>query len=285
MPKMDKYNLVNELNWAEKGKLYNELVCIDSSIPDILQQVLLEINSYDPAILKFSDNEGLKPKLTTYLLHYILPIYEILCANKRPNIPKLLAVELISFLAWRTFDNCVDGHESPKTAHLSSLSFCIKLIDFVQKNFAPMMMDDVYFHYKVMTEQSLQESEKPIELYDSWKRCSIVFYALEKFSGLDGSHVALFKNYITYTGLAHDMTDFLNDISSHTISLPVHWFLEENEFGLINVFTVKKIYFKVRTAVKPIEDEFISLDIKVNYPIINHLLLRANNLFHEREII
>lgn len=280
--KMNKnISQLSELAWGEKRNLYDELVRINRTIPDIIQDILTDINSYDASILTFSEDQTLKPKLTTYLLHYIIPFYELLQKNEQKNISKLLATQLLSFIAWRTFDNCVDEHESSKTAHLSSLATCMQLIGFVQQSFPAKKVEDIYMHYRTMAEQSFQETEKPVELEDIWKRCSIIFYAVETLSDLDKKSVLLFKQYINYTGLAHDMADFLSDVSNQIVSLPVYWFREGNDYEIINVETVKQIYLKARIAIKPIEDKFNSLNLKGNFPLINYLLLQANSLFHE----
>ncbi len=271
-----------KLLWADKTKLYDDLVSIDNSIPNIFEEILFEIDSYDSTILEFTENENLKPKLTTYLLHDIIPLYELCQYNKQQNTSKLLAAELLSFFAWRTFDNCVDEHETPKTAHLKSLTSCMKFIGFIQNNYPNQTVDSIFSHYNVMADQSFYETGKPIELNNIWKRCSVVFYPIETLSEFDETSMNLFRSYINYTGLSHDMTDFIKDVSSQIISLPVYWFHQKNEYGIVNVATVKQIYSEARLAIKPIEEEFLSMEIENKFPLISYLLKQAKSIFHEK---
>lgn len=273
---------VDELITDDKRELFQQLLAIDNSIPQTIEDVLLEITKYDQDLFSVWDNAGLKPKLATYLIHYVLPFGEVLQANKTENIPSLLASELLSFLAWRTFDNCVDGHESFKTAHLSSLASCMQFIGFAQSKFQNVSVAEIYGHYSVMAEQSFQEVEQPITIDNIWKRCSIIFFTAISLAKLDSSAVNLLKYYINYTGLAHDMMDIGNDISCKIVSLPVSWLNKNGDTVIINADSIKQLYNKARMAVEPIEMQFASIGIKDKYPLMSHLIMQASSLFHEK---
>lgn len=275
-------NIISELLLDDKKELFEQLLAIDNSIPKTIENILLEVKNYDPNLFANWEKEGLRPKIATYLLHYIIPFSELLKTNSTKNVSKLLAAELLSFFAWRTFDNCVDGHGFFKTSHLSSLASCMKLIGFVQANFPNAKVEDIYKHYRVMAEQSLQESENPIVLNDIWKRCSIVLYCAETLAEFDKELVAIFKNYINYTGLAHDMTDIANDISDKIVSLPVYWLCNNNETPAINNSSLKQLYSKANAEVKPIEDAFTSMQIEKRFPLMYFLIIQAGSIFQEK---
>jgi hypothetical protein len=275
-------NILNQPVLDDKKELYEQLYAIDDSILKTIETVLHEIKNYDPNLFAIWEKDGLKPKITTYLLHYIIPLGELLKTSNTKNVSKLLAAELLSFFAWRTFDNCVDGHEASKTSHLSSLASCMTLIGFVQENFTNTKVEDIYEHYRVMAEQALQESEQPIALHDIWKRCSVVFYAAESLAKLDKELIEIFKNYINYTGLAHDMADIANDISNKIVSLPVYWLSSGSNTPTINNSTMKKLYCKIQSEVKPIENKFSTEQIEKRFPLMNYLIVQSSFVFHEK---
>lgn len=273
-------NIINELLLDDKRELFEQLFAIDNSIPRTIENVLFEINSYDPNLFTVWEKEGLRPKIITYLLHYVIPLCELLKANDTKDISKLLAVELLSFISWRTFDNCVDGHGNSKTSHLSSLASCMKLIGFVQANFPNARVEEIYEHYRVMAEQSLHEAERPIALNDIWKRCSIVFYPAETFAELDKSLIEIFKTYINYTGLAHDMTDIANDITGGTFSLPVYWLCSNGATPTIDNSSMQHLYSKAKSEVKLIEEKFTLERIEKRFPLMYLLIEKSKTIIN-----
>ena len=192
-----------------------------------------------------------------------------------------MTVLLLSCFAWRTFDNCIDGHESNKTAHAVSLQSCLQLIEYSQTYFSSNAVNKIQSHYSIMATQSLQETESPIELNDIWKRCSIFLFAPESLAELTDKNISVFKSYINYIGLAHDMTDLISDISGSVISLPLFWLKENNQYNLLNEQSVKNMNERARVSVKPIEDFFKANEVENKFPLMNHLFMQSHSLFHE----
>ncbi len=132
-----------------------------------------------------------------------------------------------------------------------------------------------------MTEQALIEKTSPIEISDIWKRCSIFLFAAEQIAQLSKDNIELYKHYINYSGLAHDTHDFFSDISGKVISLPVFWMQQLNPNEVLSINTVKLLYEKVRTEVKPLEAKFKSLKVEKKFALINHLLKESWRTFHD----
>lgn len=264
-------NIFSELLLDDKKELFEQLLAIDNSIPKMIESVLIELQNFNPSIFSFWQREGLKPKLTTYLLHYVIPFNELLRQEKKDN-PKLLTAMLLSCFAWRTFDNCIDGHESNKTSHIVSLQSCLQLLEYSQKNFTVEAVKVIQSHFSVMSIQSLREIETPIPLNEIWKRCSIFLFALETLASLSEKNISLFKCYINYTGLAHDMTDMISDITGGIISLPLFWLKENDNLNLLNVQGVSRMNQKAKDAVKPLENYFKEVEIETKFPLMFHLL-------------
>ena len=280
----DEKNILDEIILDDKKELFEQLLAIDNSIPKTIESVLIELKNFNPTLFAFWQREGLKPKLTTYLLYYVIPFNELLQAENKKDA-KLLTAMLLSCFAWRTFDNCIDGHESNKTAHTVSLQSCLQLLEYSQTNFSSNVVNTIQSHYSIMTEQSLQETETPIELHDIWKRCSIFLFALETLAKLNEKKIFVFKSYINYTGLSHDMTDLISDISSGVISLPLFWLRENNQYNLLNEQAVKNMNQRARVSVKPFEDFFKANDIENKFPLMNHLLKESTQIFHQEHSI
>lgn len=276
-----KSNFIHEFISEDKKELFASLQNIDNLVSEVINSVILEIRNYDSKILSGWKREGLQSKVGTYLLHYIIPFWELSKANDVKNISKIAAAELLSFLAWRTFDNCIDGHGVSKISHLSSLSSCMQLIGFVQANFLDAKASDIYAHYKVMAEQSFIEVERPVAFCNIWKRCSIVFYVPECIAKLEKNIIDVFRSYINYTGLAHDMTDIADDISLKIISLPVYWLHDNKDMVAINNFSLKGLYDKAKIEIKPTEKEFELMCIDKRFPMMNFLLAEASKIFQE----
>lgn len=264
-------NILGELLLDDKKELFEQLLAIDNSIPKTIESVLIELQNFNPTIFSFWEREGMQPKLTTYLLHYVIPFNELLKQEKKENT-KLLTAMLLSCFAWRTFDNCIDGHESNKTSHIVSLQSCLHLLEYSQRNFTTDAVKQMQSHYNIMSMQSIQEVESPIPLNEIWKRCSIFLFAPESLASLNDKNISIFKSYINYTGLAHDMTDLVSDITGGIISLPLSWLKENHCHNLLNIEGISQMNQKAKDAVKPLETFFKEVEIETKLPLMFHLL-------------
>ena len=273
---------LNDWNFSKQNqKLFKELNDINNSVEKTLHETFLKINEYDSSLLKYWTDEGLKPKIDSYLLRYVIPFYELLIQEKKKNIVDALVIQLLSCVSWRTFDNCIDTHEAAHKAQLNSLLTSFHLFDYSKSYTTEKILPALELHYKLMTEQTVIEKSKPIALNDIWKRCSIFLFAADEISQLSKSNVELYKHYINYSGLAHDTHDFFSDISGKVISLPVFWMKQLNPDEVLSINTVKLLYDKVRTEVKPLEKKFKSLQVEKKFPLMNHLLKESKRTFHD----
>lgn len=271
--------VLDDLMSGSNESLYRRMADIDGGLPRVLQDVVDEIQSYDSTLFSCWAAEGIKPKVATHLLRYVVPFYELLRLDGREECSKLLTAELLSCCSWRAFDNCVDGHEPLKEAHLRSLIASARLIDYAQCNWPVRAARDLQPHCHVMSEQAIRESEEPVRLTEIWKKCSILLFAPESLAALDERSVMFFKNYINYCGLSHDVSDFISDIASQVVSLPVLWFREANENGVLNVAVVEAIYAGARAAVQPIEESFREMTPGGQLPLTSYLIREAAAVF------
>lgn len=272
---------VNNIHFGNKVKMYNQLLYINNSIPCTIEKVIQEINTYDPTLIKFWEEAGLKNKLTTYLLHYVIPFNELLVSENKSET-RILTSLLLSCFAWRSFDNCVDKHLSPKNTHTISLRSCLQLVDYIHYSFSLNSSKTIQSHYDIMIEQSLNEIKFPIKLDDIWKRCSIFLLAPETLGKLNDENISIFKNYINYTGLAHDMNDIISDLSAGIISLPISWLRKDNPYDILDVKSVDNVYRKAKIEVKHIEEYFEKVEIRKNYPIIDFMLIESNKIMNQQ---
>lgn len=278
------YRVSVDLTSGTDAALFADLCDIDPSIPGILDAVIGEVHRYDSSLLELWREAGLLGKVATYSLHYLVPFHALLYRG-HPTETALLAVQLMSCLAWRSYDNCVDGHEAPRIAHLHSLAACIRLIRYVESTFDTQAVDgvkDIEMHYQLMAIQVERELQHPVPVGEIWKRCSLFLYAPEALAGLDDMRVRVFRDYINYTGLAHDLSDIMSDIASGVVSLPLRWLSEVADSGIINVAVMEQVYERARHAVRPIEDGFAAAGVQENYPLIHRLLREASAVFDGR---
>lgn len=263
--------LVSESN----SNLYGQMIELDPALPRVLEDVASEILSYDPNLPACWSEEGITAKVSTHLLRYVVPYYELLRFSGRKQYSKLLVAELLSCCVWRTFDNCVDQHEPLKEAHLRSLLALARLVDFVHCHWPVPVARGVQQHCRVMSEQALRESIEPIALADIWKKCSILFYPPESLEKLDDGCVVFFKNYINYCGLSHDLSDFISDIAGQVTSLPVMWFREASENGVLSVSVLESMYRDARSAAHPIEATLSGFTRGGQLPLTEFLIAEA----------
>jgi hypothetical protein len=273
---------LNDWNFNEKNaKLLEELKNINSSVDIVLQEVFETINTYDSEVIKFWIDEGIKPKVESYLLRYVIPLYELIISEKKKNISNALVIQLLSCISWRTLDNCNDFHEEPYKAHLNSLRATLHLYEFSKNCTTKKILSSLESHYKLMTEQAVNEKTRPIKLNNIWKRCSIFLFASEEIFNLSKDKVELYKQYINYSGLAHDTHDYFSDLSSKVISLPVYWMRELNCDEVFSVNAVKMLYSKVRKEVEPLEHNFKLQEVYNKFPLISYLLIESFKTFHD----
>ncbi len=72
-------------NWNFSGqnqKLFEELSEINDSVESILYQTFLQINQYHSSLLRQWADEGLKPKIDSYLLRYVCSNLRIISRKK-----------------------------------------------------------------------------------------------------------------------------------------------------------------------------------------------------------
>ena len=270
-------------NWNfEKGniKLYKELLNIDSTIEYLFSQLYTNINDYDPQILKFWDDSGLKPKVDTYLLRYVVPFYDLSKNPENAISIESIIIQLLSCITWRTFDNCVDGHVPIEKGHKTSLIAAMHLIGYTQKVSKKNILPILEHHFKLMNEQSIFEKKSPVKLKNIWKRCSIFLFAAEEISLLHKGKTEIYKQYINYTGLAHDVHDFFSDLKENIISLPVFWMNQINPDSVFSINRVQLLYQRVRVEVEPIEIMFDEINVAENFPLLNHFLKESRETFH-----
>lgn len=272
---------VTELDWAGRRAMFDSLTEIDSSLPSVVEATLEEVVRYEPSLSECWQRDGLSHKVTTHLLYYVIPFYELLRNEGKVNVTQALAAQLLSCMAWRTFDNCVDEHEPPKTAHLGSLAACIQLIGYCHSALRQDPSKKVLRHYAVMSKQANLEMEKPIEVEDIWKRCSIFLYAPENISDLSDAGIELYKKHLNYHGLAHDMADILSDRATGVLSLPVCWLREISPNGVLNEDAVAALHVRARSAVKRIDETLESRSVKSRLPVMNRLLQDARRVIHD----
>jgi len=273
---------LNNWNFSKNNiTLFEELNAINNSVGTALQKTIEQINKYNSGLLKFWIEEGLKPKLDSYLLRYIIPLYELMVSEQKKGMASALAIQMLSCISWRTFDNCIDTHEDPQKAHINSLLTSLHLLDFSSNSTNEKILPCLERHYETMAEQTIIEKQKPIELNSIWKRCSIFLFAAEEICKLSNDNITLYKHYINYSGLAHDTHDYFSDISGKVISLPVHWMKELNPDGVLSIHTVKLLYERIRQEVEPLENIFKMLDVEKRFPLINHLLKESWQTFHD----
>lgn len=254
----------------------------DDTVVETLDLVLNEILAYDSSIVTSWESLGLMPRVQSYSLFYVLPVRELWQESSTPQIP-VLAAQLLSCVAWRTFDDCVDGHVAVEASYLPSIMACLDVIRYVETRIGgDNVTRDIFGHYSIMCEQANKERREALPLDDIWKRCSIFLYAPEVLAGLSNDCLAVYRDYLCYAGLAHDVTDLLSDLSAGIISLPVLWFREVSEFGVVTIDTVERLYDRVRAAASLIEARFLTQEFEARYPLMNLLFCHSMALLYGR---
>ncbi len=260
--------------------LFEQLSIIDPSIEVVLGQLGVALSNFEPSLLAEWSAHGLWPKIEAYSLRYVLPLYE-LAKSPQTDLTDILAVQLLSCVSWRHFDDCLDAHSSTIAASLASSLSCLRLYEYAQRLTSGSIRGTLERHYAVMAEQAIKERTKPVELHDIWKRCSIFMFSAEAIAKLPDERAEVFRCYINYSGIAHDIHDFMSDAAEGVKSLPVSWMSEVNPDGVFSVSTVKFLYEKLRQRVTPLEQQAEVLQISKCFPLINHLWMQSWRTIHD----
>jgi hypothetical protein len=261
--------------------LFEQLRSINESTTDLLERVSLEIANFEPSLLDEWHERGLWPKVEAYTLRYVIPMGELLGESSKSSVVSALVVQLLSCVAWRHFDDCVDGHGSAVRASLASSLSCLRLQAYSQRLVSGSIRTALEQHYSVMAEQAAAERSHPVALCDIWKRCSILMFAGESIARLSEDRMQIFRCYINYGGVAHDTHDFMSDSALGVMSLPALLMNEVNREGIFSISAVKALYEKVRRQVIPLEEMAGQLQIRARCPMIHHLFMESWRTIHE----
>jgi hypothetical protein len=259
--------------------LFEQLRIIDQSIEGVLQRVGDALLEFQPSLLTEWSDQGLWPKIEAYSLRYVLPVYE-LAARAQTDLTEILVAQLLTCVAWRHFDDCLDSHGSIIEASLASSLSCLRLHDYAQSHSSSSIRESLGRHYAVMADQAMIERTRAIELNEIWKRCSILMFPLETMANLVDERVRLLRCYINYAGIAHDVHDFISDAAKGVHSLPVAWMNEVNPDGVFSVRAVKELYVKLSQHVAALEQEAKELEISQHFPIMSHLWMESWRTIH-----
>ena len=261
--------------------LLAELCTIDSALLEVLEGAIGEIYRHDRSLFSAWQQAKVLDRIEIYALHYLTP-FHALWAGARENKRAILGAMLMSGIAWRAFDNAVDGHVPPVAAHGHSLTACTALVNYVTARIGVSGTDcaaDVGRHYRLMGVQAERERREAIPVDEIWSRCSIFMYAPESLAQLDDERLQLLRDYINYVGLAHDLSDVMSDIGSGIVSLPLQWLAEASENGGLNARTVESMYARAREAIRPIEARFANADVATHHPLLWRLLVNSRDVF------
>jgi len=161
---------------GRNDELFEQLRIIDPSIEGVLRRVGVALSDFEPSLLTEWSDQGLWPKIEAYSLRYVLPVYE-LAKSPQADLINILAVQLLSCVSWRHFDDCIDAHGSTIAATLASSLSCLRLYEFAQRLTSGSIRGTLERHYAEMAMQAITERTKSVELHDIWKRCSIFMFS------------------------------------------------------------------------------------------------------------
>ena len=259
--------------------LFEQLSIIDSSIEGVLRRVGDNLSEFEPSLLTEWSDHGLWPKIESYSLRYVLPLYELL-KPQQADLIDILAVQLLACVSWRHFDDCLDTHGSIIASSLASSVSCLRLHEYARRLKSSTIRGTLERHYVVMAEQAEIERTRPIELHDIWKRCSIFMFSPETIANLADERIEVFRCYINYGGIAHDIHDFISDAAHGVNSLPAVWMHEVNRDDVFSVSMVRCLYERLRQHVVPLEQQADRLQISRRFPLVNHLWMESWRTIH-----
>jgi hypothetical protein len=255
---------------GRNAALYKQLLTIDPSIEGVLCGVGEALAAFDPKLFAEWGEEGLWPKVEAYALRYVLPLYA-LTGPSRDGLRDILAVQMLACVAWRHFDNCLDSHGSTIRTSLASSLSLLRLCEYLHWITSESIGEALKRHYIVMARQATIERTEPVGLTDIWMRCSIFLFSAETVAKLDNELLDIFRCYINYAGVAHDVHDYINDVTNGVKSLPVAWMDDLNPDGVFSVAAVKRLYDRLQERVATLEDCAKRMRIEQRFPLIAEL--------------
>jgi|GEM_PF-2617279 len=266
---------------SSNSSVRSRLVAIDPTFEDVLKSTLDRIDAFDPTIALFWETAGVREKVDTYCLRYVAVLYELYVKEEKElsRLPDVLAVQLLCCITWRLFDNCLDGHTEKSKAYFDSLVSFTHLYRFSESCMGTSPHAPLERHYRAMTNAAWQELEAPLPLSRIWERCAIFLFAIETVATLNPDSVTLYKDYINYSGLAHDAHDLYSDLASGIKSLPAHWIRELDEDRVFSERSVGRLYDRIRSEVTDLEQHFSSSDFEKSYPMQYSLLHDSREAF------
>ena len=105
-------------------------------------------------------------------------------------------------------------------------------------------------------------------------------FAGETVATLESASLELFKNYLNYSGLAHDVHDYLADVAGDVQSLPAQWMKEINPDGVFSIAAVKGLYARVRAEVASLERTLAAQTASMNTPLTERLWKESWRTIH-----
>lgn len=269
---------------SSNGSVRSRLEAVDPELAEFLRATLQRLEEFDPSIEHFWRTAGIDAKIETYLLRYVAVLYEM-CAveGKNPALTiEALAVQLLSCAFWRLFDNCVDQHTELAHAHCDSLISYSHLQSFTQSAGYTQANTALERHLRCMTAASHEEATAPLPFDRIWERCSVFVFAAETIANLSPVSISHFKDYINYSGLAHDAHDLYSDLKSGTKSLPVSWIQDLDEDQVFSELSVERLYNRIRHEVSGLQGKWADSDFIKKYPLMWTLLEDSHSAFRRR---
>lgn len=259
--------------------LYKEICSISPGAHELIISIIEELCSFNPSWLSFWIDQGFKAKIEVYLLRYVLPMNEIISPDGYTEMKRkqALASQLLSCVAWRAFDNCADEQHDENTRPLLLANSVMDLSMFICNHDSKFKLEILKDHFFSMTNCLENEKKHAIALEKIYTRCSIF---LLPFDYLELGNKKLFVNYINYTGLAHDIHDYLSDHKSGTNTLPIKWSQDSNPNNVFSIGHVKALYQRVRKESQSLENE-ISTQIDDSHPVLRFFFEEAKATIYQ----
>lgn len=268
---------------GQQHALLLRLGAVDPLVPAVLKAVESEVRRFDGNIFLNWEQQEIAQRVQTYVLRYVLPLYELARVERSHLLVEGSVIQLLSCVLWRHFDNVLDHHRdlAMTSRHLvhAAGDLCSYSLLYANRD----VRRDVAAHCDVMVASANCERESPLCLSDIWMRCSIFLLAAQDVLGLSTAAISLMKQYINYTGVAHDAHDLISDIERRVLSLPYMWLLESDRDQVLNVRSVKALYSRLQLEVEPLEREFQRLRVAEQYPIMWDLISESRRTIHDVE--
>jgi len=273
-----KISIPNE--WID---LFNAVSIQERSALSIFEDVIHELDLYDKGLYDKIVTYNLQGKIYPYFIYYVLPLHELMQIEGKPYSPKVLTLQLIACLSWRSFDNSIDSHTESPQSEFHLISLYNHLLLFSLSTIGNNNLGLIERHFEIMADMAEIEKNKAIPIQDLWKRCSIFLYVAEDLLQLSDQSIKVFKDYINYNGIAHDLHDFYTDIVSGTQSLPVTWMREINSHLTFDKQSLCSVYEIANREIRPIAEFFSKESTNQKYPITCLLLNQAKTTLNNSE--